>query len=93
LRGRYEQGETVAYDDEAWVFDDAAARPALPPSREYRQLLSTILNGLVDQGYRLVRVEEERYRSAVEPVPGSWDHLVATMPPWLFFWARLDARG
>ena len=90
----YKQGEAVEYKDEAWVFptDSSAARPNGP--REYRQLLSTLLNGLVDSGFSLLHVEEEMAHGAMtDLVPGEWDHFTAVMPPWLSFTARLNGRN
>lgn len=46
----YEQGAELQYEDESWVFPDSFSEPRPDGPREYRQLLSTILNGLVDAG-------------------------------------------
>ena len=90
VRGFYEQGAEVVSEDESWVLRDAAERSRIRPPREYRHLLGTLLNGVLDLGFVLLRVEEERgHGQAGDPTPGGWDHFVATMPPWLFFWAWL----
>ena len=89
----YKQGEELEYEDEAWVFptDSCAARPKGP--REYRQLLSTLLNGLVDSGFSLLHIEEEMaHKAMTNLVPGEWDHFTAVMPPWLSFIARLRGK-
>lgn len=86
----YEQGLEFEYEDEAWVFpmDSVASRPERP--REYRQLLSTLLNGLIDSGFTLLHVQEETGHAPVtKPIPGEWDHFTAVMPPWLSFLVRL----
>jgi SAM-dependent methyltransferase len=92
LRGRYEQGETIEYGDEDWVYGDSPDRPSIPRAREYRHLLGTLVNGLLDQGFALERIEEETAYASADSEPGSWPHLIATVPPWLFFWTRLDAK-
>jgi SAM-dependent methyltransferase len=87
----YEQGVELDYEDEAWVFPTDSAAPGLPGPREYRQLLSTLLNGLVDSGFTLLHVQEETgHAPGTDLVPGEWDHFTAVMPPWLSFLARLD---
>lgn len=86
----YEQGMKLEYEDEGWVFstDSVSYRPKGP--REYRQLLSTLLNGLVDSGFTLLHMQEETgHASVTDPIPGEWDHFTAVMPPWLSFLARL----
>ena len=89
----YEQGGQIEYEDETWVFatDSSATRPNGP--REYRQLLSTLLNGLIDLGFTLLHVQEETgHGRSDELVPGEWNHFTAVMPPWLSFLARFDGR-
>ncbi len=89
----YIQGEELEYKDEPWVFptNSSVARPHDP--REYRHVLSTLLNGLVDSGFSLLHTEEEMtHDGASDLVPGQWDHFTAVMPPWLSFLARLNER-
>lgn len=90
----YMQGEALEYQDETWVFpsDISTARPNGP--REYRQLLSTLLNGLVGSGFSLLHVAEERaYGAMTDLIPGEWAHFTAVMPPWLSFTARLTGEN
>jgi ubiquinone/menaquinone biosynthesis C-methylase UbiE len=89
----YKQGVELEYEDEAWVFpaDSSAARPKGP--REYRQLLSTLLNGLVNSGFTLLHMQEETGHELIDDlVPGEWEHFTAVMPPWLSFLARLNKK-
>jgi ubiquinone/menaquinone biosynthesis C-methylase UbiE len=91
----YQQGEEIEYKDEAWVFptDSTAARPEGP--REYRQLLSTLLNSLVDSGFTLLHMQEESGHESGTNLtpekwePGEWEHFTAVMPPWLSFLAQI----
>jgi ubiquinone/menaquinone biosynthesis C-methylase UbiE len=94
VRAFYEQGAEILGDDEDWVLPRAAESAGIDPPREYRQLLSTLLNGLIDRGFRLLRFEEERgTERAEETTPGEWGHFMAVMPPWLFIWAELERAG
>ena len=90
----YQQGEEVQYEDEAWVFPTASSVSTPPGPREYRHLLSTLLNGLVDSGFALLHMQEETgHEPTNELVPGEWDHFAAVMPPWFSFLARLDLKA
>lgn len=91
LSGFYAQGAAIEYDDEDWVFAGTGDRPPIQRPREYRHLLSTLLNGVLDRGFTIEHIAEDTLPAAADTIPGSWDHLMATMPPWLFFWARLGA--
>jgi ubiquinone/menaquinone biosynthesis C-methylase UbiE len=91
VRDIYRQGAEVACRDESWVLPRSQEPLPIEGPREYRQLLSTLLNGLTDLGFVLLHVREETGRGrGDEATPGEWDHFVAVMPPWLFFWARLE---
>lgn len=82
----YVDGAELAF--EFWNVDggDGVARPIKAP-REFRHTLSTVVNGLVEQGFVLLGVWEE-LADDPEAVPGSWEHLKSIAPPWLTFWAR-----
>lgn len=85
----YEQSAKLQYEDESWVFPENSAAPRPGGPREYRQRLSTILNGLVDAGFQLLHMQEETGHSATEEaLPGTWDHLTAVLPPWFSFLAQ-----
>jgi SAM-dependent methyltransferase len=47
----YQQGQQLQYEDEAWVFPTASSSARPPGPREYPQILSTLLNGLIDSGW------------------------------------------
>ena len=88
----YQQGVELEYEDESWVFPAGApaSRPKGP--REYRQLLSTLLNGLAGSGFTLLHMQEETGHEPVRSRSGEMDHFTAVMPPWLSFLARLDKK-
>jgi ubiquinone/menaquinone biosynthesis C-methylase UbiE len=87
----YEQGQQTQYQDEAWVFPSGSSASRPPGPREYRQLLSTLINGLIDEGFDLLHMNEETGHPATNKlVPGEWGHFTAVMPPWLSFLAQLS---
>lgn len=91
----YEQGAELQYEDESWVFPEDSPEPRTAGPREYHQLLSTILNGLVGADFTLLHMQEETGHAPVHnPAPGTWDHFTTIMPPWFSFLVRRnDAPG
>jgi len=87
VRLPYIQGALLETPDAAWV---AGGRP-VEPQREYRQTLETVINGLVDEGFRITHLDEGLHTD-LDPQanPGSWVHFNAVVPPWLTFWAVRD---
>ncbi len=87
LRGTYRDGEQVTYEDQAWVYRRENATNPVPPPREYRHTLGTILNGLIAAGFALAYLAENENNYPDPNVePGSWDHFVSVVPPWIVFW-------
>lgn len=79
----YVQGALVETADPAWV----AGGRAIEPVREYRQTLETVINGLVEHGFRITHLDEGNDTNPdPDALPGSWDHFNAIVPPWLSFW-------
>jgi ubiquinone/menaquinone biosynthesis C-methylase UbiE len=87
LQDPYIDGAVTTYPDEEWVYDHSAA-PAVPPPREYRHTLSTLVNGLADHGFVLRHLAEHTEPSGPGAAPGTWDHFTTVAPPWLSFWTR-----
>jgi ubiquinone/menaquinone biosynthesis C-methylase UbiE len=80
----YVQGALLETPDAAWV----AGGSAIEPAREYRQTLETVINGLVESGFRITHLDEGLHTDPdPHATPGSWDHFNAIVPPWLTFWA------
>jgi ubiquinone/menaquinone biosynthesis C-methylase UbiE len=79
----YVQGALLETPDAAWV----AGGSSVEPAREYRQTLETVINGLVDEGFRIAHLDEGLHTDPdPNATPGSWDHFNAVVPPWLTFW-------
>ena len=79
----YQQGERITTPDQDWVYD-REQHGEIPPPVEYRQTLSTLINGLVNHGFVIQHLQEimaDAVNIAAEP--GTWDHFTAVLPPWL----------
>jgi hypothetical protein len=79
----YVQGAQVVYNDQEWVYDHAK-HTNVPPPQEFRQTLSTLINGLGENGFvvrRLVEIAADDVD--ISAAPGTWDHFTAVLPPWL----------
>lgn len=101
LKRPYVQGAKVIYEDSDWVYDreNLHGAPPIEGPQEFRQTLSTLVNGLIAQGFTLLRLDEVMADAVnLEAEPGTWDHFTAIMPPWLKLWAvyqpnRLPREG
>ena len=70
-----------------WTFDDEQGNPQrIRGPREFRHTLGAIINGLVSRGLMIVRFEEET-SSALAPEPGSWEHFLQVVVPYMNLWA------
>ncbi len=88
LNRPYVEGLAVNYQDESWVFGGETPKKPINGPREYRHTLSTLINGLVEQGFVIRRVSEDTLGTPdFSAPPGSKEHFSAVMPPWLDFWA------
>lgn len=84
----YQQGAKIAYQDPDWVYVREPVEKPIPGPQEFRQTLSTLINGLIQSGYHLQRLEEVvAVEANADAEPGTWDHFSAVMPPWLMLWA------
>ena len=86
LAAPYLDGPVAPIPDPAWVYDAAAAPAPVPPPREYRHTLSTLINGLVANGFVLRHLEEVREPDGSTAAPGTWDHLSTVLPAWFWIW-------
>ncbi|HEX6386575.1 MAG TPA: hypothetical protein VF177_18035, partial [Anaerolineae bacterium] len=87
--GQYVDGE-VTFADPHWTIaaDDGKQHQVVGP-REFRHTLSTLVNGLVARGFVLLGLWEGPPGGDMNAKPGTWEHFIAVVPPWLTFWARL----
>ena len=90
LAHAYVDGAEVTGADEEWVYE-RAGRGAIRPPREYRHGLGTLVGGLAGEGFRIVRaLEDESLHLSPNAEPGTWDHFVSIVRPWLTFLSRYD---
>jgi len=78
----------VFYDDPAWdiLGPDGLLRRVEGP-REFRHTFPTFLNGLVEYGFILRRIEAKAGDESAGP--GSWEHMQTFVPPWFRLWTIL----
>lgn len=87
LKHPYLDGAVMNCADQEWVYDRSKREAPIPPSREYRHTLSTLVNGLAERGFVLTHVSDiSGFDPDPEAEPGTWDHFVSIAPPWLSFW-------
>lgn len=88
LRYPYLQGAEITYVDPPWVYDRTESTAPVPRPREYRHTLSTLMNGLIEQGFVIQHVSDSTdMHPNPSAEPGTWDHFVAYIPPWLAIWS------
>ncbi|HEX6287550.1 MAG TPA: class I SAM-dependent methyltransferase [Herpetosiphonaceae bacterium] len=87
LRAAYLDGAEVVFDDPYWTFEGYdGSRERVQAPREFRHSLSSIVNGLIGQGFVLLGIWEE-LSGDPQAQPGTWEHFKAIAPPWLTCWA------
>jgi SAM-dependent methyltransferase len=86
LRDRYVDGE-LTFADEHWEigYDDGSSARVKGP-REFRHTMSTLINGMADQGFVFLKFWEDT-GSDPNAEPGTWEHLKSIAPPFIGFWA------
>jgi hypothetical protein len=84
----YAEGIQTSGPDEPWVFRGDVPSEPIRPAKEYKHTLSTLINGLIAEGFVIRRVMEETLGTPdAAATPGSMDHFAAIAPLWLKFWA------
>lgn len=86
----FHDGEVIGTEDEIWVHRGGPEIDAtIPPPREYRHALGTLVGGLVANGFSIRQMSD---MPGIWPdpnaEPGTWDHFVSVAPPWLTFWCE-----
>jgi SAM-dependent methyltransferase len=89
LRHEYVDGE-VAFADPEWVVEyEDGTSTRFPAPRMFRHTFSSLLNGLVANGFVLLSFTEEQTWRDFSAPPGTWEHFLAVSPPYLSLWAAL----
>jgi SAM-dependent methyltransferase len=91
LKYPYIDGEETTHLDPKWGYWDVETQDGrtikVESPKEYRHALSTLLNGLIGQGFVLLGIWEV-LGGDLEAEPGSWEHFQAFAPPSLKLWAQ-----
>ena len=89
LLSRLYADSELTWEDMYWNVEDAAgnSQRVLGP-REFNHTLSTVVNGLLQRGFRLKGLWEEDMGDP-NAAPGTWEHLKAVAPHSLVVWAEL----
>lgn len=88
IRLPYVEGAEITTWDQHWNFFNAdGVEKRVRSPQEFRHLLSTIVNGLIDRGLTILRIREEP-EGDPNAEPGSWEHYVSFAPPWLTIWSQ-----
>jgi len=93
LRALYTDGEDVSHYSPTWEVEQPdGSTITVDRPHEFRHNLSTVLNGLVQNGFVLLYMKE--WMRHAEPLePGSWPHFTQAAPPYLdSFWQVSKAR-
>jgi SAM-dependent methyltransferase len=93
LNAPYVEGAEIIDAGDHWkVPDDDGTPQKIQGPREFRHTITTLLSGLIDRGFLLLRVMETRNNGG--PVPdgtnlesGSWEHFESIAPRGLVIWA------
>jgi SAM-dependent methyltransferase len=82
----YVDGE-MQYATPEWEFEgeDGTIKRIVGP-KEFRHTLSTLINGLINQEFTILRVSEETQQDPAAE-PGSWDHFKTVTAPYIAFWS------
>lgn len=88
----YVDGAESCEPDSQWMFENGVMPDRrVPPCRVFRHALSSLVGGLSEAGFRIVRVDEFAHVNPdTDADPGSWDHFTAIAPPWISFWSVRD---
>lgn len=90
LKYPYVEHVAIESEDQPWVYSrNASTGDPIPTLREYRHTLSTLVNGLSEQGFVIRHLSENMDLTPdLQAEPGTWDHFVAFAPPWFAFWTE-----
>lgn len=86
----YKDSHKIQTGDPNWSFSDTKGNKVKAKSpQEFKHTLSTVLNGLTERGFKLLKFDEEKghdYNSKL----GTWDHYISVAPPWLYLWFKKE---
>lgn len=92
LKLPYVDGAEIVTPDPEWVYANSGKPlPQVRECREYRQVLSKLLNNLIGMGFSLRHLSDSQdLNPDANAKPGSWSHRNAIAPAWLALWLRYN---
>jgi SAM-dependent methyltransferase len=88
LKLPYVDGAEVLSADGRWeVWDRDGNRLMVEGPKEFRHSLSTLVNGLVGNGFQILGLWEDLGGDA-DAAPGTWEHFKRVAPPGFSLWGR-----
>lgn len=88
LKHPYVDGAEMSNLFPSWCVDSGdGTTQEIESPREFRHALSTVLNGLIGQGFVVLGLWETGIGNP-EAEPGTWNHYTTFAPPFLTIWTR-----
>lgn len=88
LHHPYLDGFEVSQYYPTWDLEDEhGGWQQIASPREFRHILSTVVNTLVQNHFVVLRMQEAMSDEA-EPEPGTWEHFKWVAPPYITVWAK-----
>ncbi len=84
---RYADAEVTSPDPHWSVKGADGVRKSILGPREFRHTLSTVMNGLIGLGFVILGFWETTSDEA-DPEPGSWEHFMSVVAPYITLWAE-----
>lgn len=93
IKQPYQTGQKQEFTDTVWTFtDDAGNEQKVEGPHEFMHTFSMIFNTLIQSGFTILGMEEwpEGDPSAT---PGTWDHFLTVLPPFITVSSVYQAEG
>lgn len=86
----YNDGYKIKTIDPSWNFSNTEGKKMkLESPQEFKHTLSTVLNGLAERDFKLLRFKEEKGQD-FDSEPGTWEHYISVAPPWFYLWVKME---
>ena len=83
IKQPYQTGQKLEFADSLWTFtDDKGNEQAVEGPHEFMHTYSMMVNTLIQSGFVILAMEEWPEGDA-QADPGSWDHFVTILPPFV----------
>jgi len=87
VKRTYTDNAEIIYDNPYWdVESEEGVIKRVRGPKEYRHILSTVINGIIRNGFVILGLWE-KLNGDSDAKPGSWEHFESVTSPWLTIWA------